>query len=171
MVISEVDQEVYDYDWFAVDKEGHVGHFATGGNGAMPRVVAASREDLQFVADYFNAQAPSTKATLAPRARKAAEDADWRTGWTGPPIDTEAAAAHCFEDFIRMASRGLYSFDHSYALDHRAIRARPCPLYYRIAIPIKPLHAADLPVEVRMVLNRVVFAKSDFSHDNELHVE
>jgi hypothetical protein len=171
MVISEADQEVYDYDWFAVDKEGNVGHFATGGSGTLPRVVTASREDLQFIADFFNALAPSTEATLAPRARKAAEDMDWRKGWTGPPMDAEAAAAHCFRDFMRMADRGLYSFDHSYALDHRAVRTRPCPLYYRIAIPIKPLHVADLPVDVQMILNRLVLTRCDFSHNDEVNVE
>jgi hypothetical protein len=171
MVISDTDQEVYDYDWFAVDKEGHVGRFSTGGNGAMPKVVAASREDLQSIADFFNALAPSTEATLAPRARKAAGDVNWRKRWTGPPMDAEAAAARCFEDFMRMARRGLYSFDHSYALDHRATRVRPCSLYYRIAIPIKSLHVADLPVDVRTVLNRLVFTSSDFSHDDEVNVE
>ena len=171
MLISEVDQEVYDYDWFAVDKEGHVGHFTTGGMGTLPRIVAASSKDLHFVADFFSTLASSTEATLAPRAQKAAEDVNWRKGWTGPPMDAETAAACCFGDFMRMAGRGLYSFDHSYALDHRTARTRPCPLYYRIAIPIKPLHVAGLPVDVQRILNRLVLTTSDFSRDNEVYVE
>jgi len=171
MAISETDEEVTDYDWFAVDKEGRVGHFTTGGIGKLPRTVAASSDDLQFITDFFrNTLPPSTEARLAPKAREAANNVKWRKGWTCP-MDAEAAAAHCFQDFMQMASRGLYSFDHSYALDCTHPRTRPCPLYYRIAIPSNPLHVTDLPMNVQTTLTRTVLAGAAFSQDDEVHVE
>jgi hypothetical protein len=171
MLISEIDEEVNDYDWFAVDSEGQVGHFTTGGMGKLPRAVAASSDDLRLITGFFRSTlSPSTEARLAPKAREAANNANWRKGWTRP-MDAKAALGHCFQDFMQMASRGLYSFDHSYALDCNSPRTRPCPLYYRIAIPTKPLHAIDLPMNVQTILNRFVFAESDFSNDDEIRVK
>jgi hypothetical protein len=60
MVISDEDQEVTDFDWFAVDKDGRVGHFTTGGDGVFPRTVAASSDELQFITDFFQNTIPST---------------------------------------------------------------------------------------------------------------
>lgn len=171
MVISELDEEVIDYDWFAVDKEGRIGHFTTGGMGTLPRSVAASGDDLQFIADFFrNPLLPSTEARLAPKAVEPTNKVNWRKGWTSS-MDAEQAAAHCFQDFMQMASRGLYSFDHSYALDCTHPRTRPCPLYYRIAIPSNPLHVTDLPMNVQTILSRIVLAEAAFSQDDEVHVE
>ena len=161
MVISEIDEEVADYDWFAVDKEGRVGHFTTGGVGTLPRTVAASSDDLHVITEFFRNTLPSsTEARLAPNAQAAANS-----------MDSEAAVGRRFQDFVQMASRGLYSFDHAYALDCPNHRTRPCPLYYRIAIPSNPLHVIDLPMKVQTILNRNVLVGTAFSHDDEVRVE
>lgn len=58
MPISDLDIETRDLDWFASDKDGMIGHFATGGHGAVPQVIArsCSIEDLNQVANYFRKQ-------------------------------------------------------------------------------------------------------------------
>lgn len=171
MVISELDEEVTDFDWFAMDKDGRIGHFTTGGMGALPRTVAASRDDLRLITDFFVETLPaSTEASLAPKALAAANNADWRKCWT-QPMDAEAAMASCFEDSMRMAGRGLFSFDHAYALDIRSPRIRPCPRYHRIAIPAKPIHRTDLPPEIQSILRRTILVNADFSQDDEVNVE
>jgi hypothetical protein len=63
MIISDEDENTIDYDWFAVDDEGHIGHFATGGCGIMPRSVAASAEDLETITNFFRKDATAGTTT------------------------------------------------------------------------------------------------------------
>ena len=159
-MISDMDEEVNDYDWFAVDKEGNIGHFATGGVGTMPRSVAISSSDLTYVTDFFRRTLPSsTQAHLASKAREASEQ-----------MDSDALVERRFRDFIMMAGRGIYSFDHSYALGRPNQRIRPCPLYYRIAIPASPIHLSDLPDAIQAILVRTAMADVDFSRGEEVYV-
>jgi hypothetical protein len=161
MTISEIDEEVTDYDWFAVDKGGRIGHFTTGGIGTLPRSVVASSSDLRDVTDFFRTTLPtSTQAHLAPKAQEAAE-----------AMEREAVVKRRFRDFVMMAGRGLYSFDHSYALDCPNLRVRPRPLYYRIAIPVRPVYLSDLPAEIQAILVRTTLADVDFSRSEEVYVE
>jgi hypothetical protein len=161
MSITELDEEVTDYDWFAVDKQGRIGHFTTGGIGVLPRSVAASVGDLHYVRSFFRDILPiSTQAYLAAKAQEAATK-----------IESEGVVERRFRDFVMMASRGLYSFDHSYALDCLRPRTGPCPLYYRIAIPTRSIHLSDLPDAVKAILVRTTFADVDFSQKDEVRVE
>jgi hypothetical protein len=161
MTITEIDEEVTDYDWFAVDEEGRIGHFTTGGIGTLPRSVAASSTDLRHLTDFFRITLPSsTEAHLAPKAQQMAKG-----------MESEAVVERSFRNFVMMASRGLYSFDHSDALDPPKRRTRPCPFYYRIAIPIQPIHLSNLPDKIQIILLRTTLADVDFSRDEEVHVE
>ena len=53
MLISDIDQEVSDFDWFAVDPNGCLFHVASGG-GHLPASVATSREKLDILSSYFS---------------------------------------------------------------------------------------------------------------------
>ena len=64
MTISDIDEATTDYDWFAVDDEEMIGHFATGGCGIMPRSVAASAEDSKTITDFFQKDAVAGTAIL-----------------------------------------------------------------------------------------------------------
>jgi hypothetical protein len=52
MEISTIDQEVSDFDWFAVDRDNYLVHFASAG-GRLPNSVAVSRENLDLLKSYF----------------------------------------------------------------------------------------------------------------------
>ena len=53
-MLPELDQEIFDLDWYALDKDGMVGHFTTAGAGAIPEsVVSAPKEDFDNVVNYF----------------------------------------------------------------------------------------------------------------------
>src|SRR5258706_12470662 len=88
-----------DWDWFAVDQEGSLGHFATACNRSLPASVRQDIETLEELATYFE-NAPETD------------------GFT---VRTEFEQSHKFKSnadrtrqlayFLGMASRGLYSYD------------------------------------------------------------
>ena len=52
MEISDIDQEVSDFDWFAVDSDNYLVHFASAG-GRLPNSVASSKENLDLLKSYF----------------------------------------------------------------------------------------------------------------------
>lgn len=53
MLISAIDQEVSDFDWFAVDANNCLLHVASGG-GRLPASAAASKEKLAILSCYFS---------------------------------------------------------------------------------------------------------------------
>ncbi len=58
-VIPETAQEATDFDWFAVDESGYIGHFTTAGFKLLPKSVSVSAPDLEKVTDYFKQLAPT----------------------------------------------------------------------------------------------------------------
>jgi hypothetical protein len=53
MIIEKWEEETTDFDWFALDDQGKIGHFTTGGFGALPQSVASSKEDLEKLVNYM----------------------------------------------------------------------------------------------------------------------
>jgi hypothetical protein len=54
MLVSDLDQEILDLDWFALDVDGAVGHFATAGAGALPEpLLSMTKQDFDFIQNYF----------------------------------------------------------------------------------------------------------------------
>jgi hypothetical protein len=136
--ISDIDEEVTDIDWFALDQEGFIGHFASGGFGGLPRSVAASKEDLEKVFSYFKNQ-PLNATAASPSSKALASVA----------TKDEKGKAKFFKSYLEMASRGLYSFNFV------IIGKRPAP-YYLVARPAKPLHVNDLPDAIKTILRRTI---------------
>ena len=44
-----IDPDGIDLDWYAVDRDGHLAHFTSGGSRLVPERVLASQEDLKKV--------------------------------------------------------------------------------------------------------------------------
>ena len=138
MNISDVEEEITDLDWFAPDKEGAIGHFTTGGFGVLPRSVASSKEDLERVSKYFNSLPPNRGAPiLSAKAKEIIATKD------------EKARTAYLQDYLKAASRGLYSFNYQH------IGRRPAP-YFLVAIPERPLYVTDLPLDIQEVLKRTI---------------
>ncbi|WP_400193782.1 hypothetical protein [Hymenobacter sp. B81] len=129
MRISPLDQQDADIDWFAVDAEGHVVHFSSGG-GPLPESVAASEEDLLTLHQYF---------LLLPETADAAQV---------QPQTNAAQSGRSAESFVRYARRGLFSFDKTQL--HEAADRR----YHLVARPAWPLTLAELPGPVAALLLR-----------------
>ena len=139
-----------DLDWFALDDQGHVAHFTTGGCGALPRTAAASRTDLETVRDYVRSL-PEIGASILNRERL--------TGIRLHPFDKAEprAAVRAWGD---SAARGLYAYDY---LEDRRRRPRP---YWIVARPEVPLVADELPPHIRDIVARTTLRGVAFAHDD-----
>ena len=132
MRISPDEQTYKDFDWYCVDEEGRVGHFASAGFKRLPASVEASAEDLAFLDHFFDG------LEAAPEAHELDQH-----------LRAEQRSERYLRSYVAMADRGLFSFDIESYL-------RPNICYFRVAIPKTPLRFVDLPESVRAILGRTV---------------
>ena len=149
-MIREDEEPAHDLDWFALDAQGSVGHFTTGGCGALPRSAATSRDDLATVHSYI-LSLPEIGAGLL--------NVDWLKGLRLAP-SASITPRENFREWTASAARGLYAFDYM-----EDLRRRPRP-YRVVARPEVPLKADELPTEIRAIVERtvlrdIVFARND----------
>ena len=137
MTIEYSEEFTRDWDWYAVDQDGYVGHFTSAGMRTLPKSVKKSREATELVAKYFFEQAP-------PRgdwSLRAAAERDCG-GWE------KQGRERYIKDFALMATKGLFSFDTDLIQgDGR---------YYLVAIPARPLRVDDLPVDIKEILSHTI---------------
>ena len=134
MEISEDTQSVSDLIWFAIDVNGFVCSFSSGG-GRIPPSVAQSEETYLKTLNYFKElEVVSPDYTLSERIKKEAMDAENR----GFPL--------ILRDDIKFLKRGITIFDKS-DLSHLGD-----PYYYRLGIPDFRLHSSMLSHEMRNIV-------------------
>src|SRR5262249_15387990 len=140
-----------EFDWYASDSAGHVAMFSTAGFGWVPTAVFRSPSDYLHVHEYFRNASPSTTARLM-RKDAPIERPVWkraldllRTNYGAvPPLRP------CYDDWLEMAARGLFTYDFDYGAD--------APAIYRIlALPAEPLHLEILPESIRQWLIGIQF--------------
>jgi hypothetical protein len=137
--IDEIEQDGTDFDWFAVDEEGSVAHFATVGFKRLPATISCSAEDLTVVTDYFLNRAPVVSEHQINQ-----DIGRNRDDWKG-----EAAEGRYLKSFVEMADRGLYSYDIETYVN-------PATAYFCVAVPTRPVSIEHLPENVRIILKRTV---------------
>ncbi|HAW32054.1 MAG TPA: hypothetical protein DCY03_28780 [Planctomycetaceae bacterium] len=152
MKISDEVLEVSDLDWFAVDQNGLLGHFATGRFGGVPKSILESKESLQEIEDYFRKHVPKTKhCTIHPK---------WSDNADIDPKDSRSVNMY-LNDFKQMASCGLYSYD--------AYNTGPRPSsYFLVAFPDMPLSIKDLPDNIRQMIERTPLPDVSFRFTSEI---
>lgn len=125
MIISAIDQEVSDFDWFARDSEGYLVHFVSCGN-RLPDSVADSYERLALLETYFSAlPILFTKAEIS------------------PDLDTTLVLdSNCY---LKYACRGLFSYKGS---------QWPNSSYELIASPAQAVKLTDLPPAIAKLVSR-----------------
>jgi len=131
--IPEDEQLYSDFDWFCVDNEGFIGHFTTAGFKRLPKSVAACREDLDSLMRYFKSAAPLREGHIV--------DSDLATHVP----DVMSRGERHLHSFVAMADKGLYSYDIESYLRENSV-------YFRVALPIRPLHVSELPSEISKIL-------------------
>lgn len=53
MIITDLDLQIEDIEWYGVDKNGRIAQFMSGGSFAVPEFVRESRENLEIVSHFF----------------------------------------------------------------------------------------------------------------------
>jgi hypothetical protein len=137
VTIKDNEDFVRDWDWYAVDEEGHIGHFTTAGLRLLPVNVREDRERLESLERYFFETAPVVSGWTV---RKGVEvDAG---GWKDA-----AKRDRYLRFFVEMASKGLFSYDTELV---RSVTAR----YFLVSAPESPLTINDLPESVKNWISR-----------------
>lgn len=133
--IEESEEFSRDWDWYAVDEDGKIGHFTTAGLRPLPETVRDDRDAAEKLIQHFEEARPFTTCTV----REAAErDAG---GWGSRGRDG------FIKSFAEMSKRGLFS--HNTQMVHG-----PEAAYYLVSRPSEPLAVADVPDEIRVLLLR-----------------
>lgn len=138
-------EEVFDLDWFALDACNSIGHFATGGCGAMPTHLADLQSEIAALLHFFQSESPlSGEAEISSQAldQCAGYDNDRKTWF--------------LRDFLGMARRGLYSYD------TMSLSKRPSG-YYLIASPVIPQSLHSLPLHLQKIIERTRLENVVFS--------
>jgi hypothetical protein len=139
-MITDIEEETLDLDWFSVDDNGEIAHFASGGRGFLPSSVKVSRTNLARITAYFRRDLDANGSAI--------ESANLSLH---TEFNSEAEKARYMADYSRMAAKGLYSFD--CVIDHK----RPCN-YYLVARPSCTLKVNDLPDDIQQIINITSFA-------------
>jgi hypothetical protein len=139
MDITDEDEEIEDFEWFAIDSTGAVAYFTSGGRGFLPQSVKTSRTDLEKIANYFNSIAPEITSFEGPFFARLGVKS--RADMFRPGYDRVHGG---------MSKKGVYSFD-----CHR-IGNIPCP-YSLVTTPIVELRVEQLPIEISIIISKTVY--------------
>jgi hypothetical protein len=146
-MITDIEEETLDLDWFGMDDNGDIGHFASGGRGFLPPSVKASRTNLDRITAYFRQEA------LANGIARESANLALHEEFKSEPQKTRYLA-----DFERMAAKGLYSFDCVVG------QSRPSN-YFLVATPSCALKVNELPNDIRKIIKMTCFAGEFRSSD------
>jgi hypothetical protein len=149
--ISDVDEFTRDWDWFAVDPSGAIGHFTSAGRRRLPISVKADNEAALRLIDYFDSAPKKSEYVVTVEAEldlKNGKNREWY-----------------LRSFVAMAAVGLFSYN-TYV-------DRPSTEYFLVARPKSPLRVNDVPLEVGELLRRThsvrFFADSLCFREDETH--
>jgi hypothetical protein len=146
-MITDLEEETRDIDWFSVDSKGEIAHFTSGGQGFLPPSVKASNENLQRVTMFFRQLLPNGDAVESSNLSSHIY------------FDLEAQKSRYLEAFSGMAEKGLFSFD--CVMD---APERPSS-YFMVAKPSHPVNIGDLPEDIRNILGQTYFS-GEFSNED-----
>jgi hypothetical protein len=136
--ISDDEEFTRDWDWYAVDQLGAIGHFTTAGFRRLPGAIKGDFEAAEKCAQYFFDEA---------QVRTAYSVSDDLENEVGTFKDDKERQRY-LHSFAQMAERGLFSFD------TKPLGGGP-GRYYLVASPRNPLCVDELPPEIAELVCRV----------------
>lgn len=119
--------ESNDLDWFSSYQDGAIAHFATGGNGYVPEKIRESIDNYEVVYDYFDSLESKSVIEIIESNL--------------PTFKNEESRFLYLRSFIKMAKKGIFSYD------YRANEG-----YKLISKPINRLNYNELPDSIKKVL-------------------
>lgn len=135
--IDDDEEFACDWDWFAVDTDGHIGHFTTAGLRPLPKSVKRDKKESELLIQYFEKSKPTSNFLIRPQAKF--DSGGWGLGGKDRYI----------KSFADMSTKGLFSYD------TEMIRA-PIARYYLVTVPERPLQIDEVPDVIRKLLRRTM---------------
>ena len=132
-----------DFEWFAVDSNGHIAFVTSAGFAPIPLIVFRSKRQYFDCANYFENLPEKSESILS-------EDFPYKV-----------------KSWIDAAKRGLFAFDWNWGLSCYEA-GKP---YRLIAYPTKPLKVSELPNEIQEYLSPIHFKTINFAETKELFSE
>lgn len=120
MVMSELFIESHDLDWFAVNSENFIAHFATGGTDKLPSKLKESKSLWEHQFDFFSNLPDITEAIFCEENL--------------PIFNNLKEKEEYLESFLNYAKKGIFSYDIDF--DNLA--------YKLIAFPKNPIELTNL---------------------------
>lgn len=120
MRITEIDLQCNDIMWFGIDKQNHLFECTSAGCGNVPEFVCKSKEDEEFLSDYFleNLEESTQEKLLVEYNDK----------------------NQLLKDCIRLSRKGIYCFD-IFEEDEKK--------YVKLVEPLEPISYNDLPQNIK----------------------
>ncbi|VEP14097.1 conserved hypothetical protein [Hyella patelloides LEGE 07179] len=153
MEFTRIGLETWDIVWFATDSQGSIAYFTSGLYGSLPDSIIASKEDWEFIADFFIEQFEENTVGQF--------DSDCFDKVTMPTDNSIEKKRFAFSEYIEMSRKGLYSYD-SYDTKLRYGD------YYRVSYPIKPLNFENLPISIPKILEKTKLNNINFKKDKNI---
>jgi hypothetical protein len=125
-MISEIEQQTLDIDWFFTDGD-QIGFVASGG-GKLPESISLLDENNQSLVSFF---------------RNLPEICDFNLNTELNSILNSNVSEEYLNDFIYIAKRGIYAFDKTILNDFSETN------YHLVAKPTKSISIMNLPDEIK----------------------
>lgn len=130
-MLSEIEQESLDIDWFFTNNE-HIVFMASGGGG-LPDSIAKSMENSKLLSSFFRSLPVTSEVLINPSLDK---------------IKGSVVNDQYLSDFVLMAKRGLFSFDKTVLNNFLDCN------YHLVARPAIPLTIDSVPDEIKDILTK-----------------
>ena len=134
--------ENFDVDWFSVNENKNVAHFAAGGCGFIPNAIKKSYSLVEALFDYIDKLDDVSEVTIVKK--------------NIPKLHSEKYINRYLYSFNKMASKGIYAYDVS---DMNGINQA----YSLIAFPKSPITYVDFPENLQRVLSLSLITGTGFA--------
>lgn len=155
MEISDIEQEISDISWFAVDREFNISIMSSNG-GRLPLSVAASAEDNYTLVEFFDSLGTSENAFVINKNFQLPDT-----------MQRSEQQRIFFQTFSLQSARGLYSFSRN-EKDVNGIWSDT--EYSLVTIPNNPIIFTSLPNYIQIIINKTRY-NGVFKHTNILNLQ
>jgi hypothetical protein len=145
MKIEPFEQMGSDIEWYAVDNDGLILCFTSGGS-LLPSAASDSKEDREVLFRFFESM-PTSEGSFGYGAKFHELLGKKETNFAG---DTKLHL-NLNKYWIANACRGLYAFDYDSGTSWEV------PEYFLVAAPTHRLHISVLPTQIAELVSRIAY--------------
>lgn len=146
-MLTEIEQQSLDIDWFFID-DSKIGFVASAG-GKLPNSVANLDENIGKISSYFRSLPEKTEVIVNGKLEK---------------IKNTNITDNYLKDFLYMAKRGLYTFDKT------SLNNFSDTNYHLVVKPKEHLKIEELPNEIIDLINNTIY-KGNIDIDDSINLD